>query len=133
VAAIAIKKEVCNSSQIRAAFKLTKAIMNNFSKANLSSLIEKLKHNKTENKPVFFVGSAVSMFPPANLPSGGDTAGLVKKKLQRHSPCYRCCSKRLDSVWKDITFEGILELYTEPSSIGERLSRSAVTGLGREH
>ncbi|GEM_PF-2638582 len=78
---------------------------------NMQILLKSFKDHNARR--ILFVGSAISMFPPANLLSGAQITELIRRELQRESPWQVMDPKRLEKAWRDISLEEILELYLE--------------------
>lgn len=84
----------------------------------LTNLLNSIK----EKHLVLFVGSGISIYPPANLPAGGMVTKLLKRKLQELD-CfdrYKNKSNYLHHIWEEPfgpSFEAILELAPDKNKV----------------
>ena len=84
----------------------------------LTNLLNSIKKKRL----VLFVGSGISIYPPANLPAGGMVTKLLKRKLQELD-CfdrYKNKSNYLHNIWEEPygpSFEAILELAPDKNKV----------------
>ena len=84
----------------------------------LTNLLNSIKKKRL----VLFVGSGISIYPPANLPAGGMVTKLLKIKLQELD-CfdrYKNKSNYLHHIWEEPygpSFEAILELAPDKNKV----------------